>query len=48
LLVEGVETLAAASAVVVGASAGNVTAQADQAVATMAVIGGGVVAVRAA
>lgn len=46
LLIEGTEALSTASAVVVSAATGNVACQADEGVATVAVIGGGVVAVR--
>jgi hypothetical protein len=47
LLVEGEKALAAASAVIVGALARDLAAQADEAMAAVAVISVGVVAVRA-
>ncbi len=46
-LVEGEKALAAASAVIVGALAGDIAAQADEAMAALAMIRGGVVAMRA-
>jgi len=46
-LVEGEEALTAASAGIVGAGAGNLTCQADEAMAAVAVIRGGVLAVGA-
>ena len=47
LLVEGEESLAAAPAVIVGAAAGDLACQAEEAMAAVAVVSGGVVAVRA-